>query len=339
MNCAPIIIPTLNRKKHLKRCIDSLAKNDLAIESILIISVDYPPSEKYMKGYYEVKDYLLKTKDFFDFFKEVRIIFQKTNLGPEKNFEFLRNYVKKISETYIFTEDDNEFSKNFLKYINKGLDLFKDNENVVSICGYKDADFIYENSCNVIASKLHPAYGVGFWTKKNEKLEKDITEVLLSKYFVSKKSLRYLRKKNRMLYNIYITRVLLGFDKTYWNGNRLNFIDSVLSIYMHFTDYFCIVPVVSKSRTWGNDGSGVNMSKTDLNPDEEQKLDTDSNFDYKTSEIYFNAANYQIGNAYMEKCNSIKFNLKADIYYIILCFFRFNRNKALKFVQVLEKNK
>ena len=48
---APVLIPTCNRIHHLKRCVESIARNKLAKETELYISVDYPPSEKYQDGY------------------------------------------------------------------------------------------------------------------------------------------------------------------------------------------------------------------------------------------------------------------------------------------------
>ena len=125
---APVVIPVLNRKKHLERCLLSLAQNTVAKFTDLIISVDYPPSEKYVTGYKEVKKYLTENNFIEKSFKSVNIIFQKTNLGTVGNIGFLKEYARKFSETIIFTEDDNEFSPNFLQYINLGLVFFKDND-------------------------------------------------------------------------------------------------------------------------------------------------------------------------------------------------------------------
>ena len=46
----PILIPTLDRYEHFKKCIESLAKNTHANKTELVIGLDYPPSEKYMDG-------------------------------------------------------------------------------------------------------------------------------------------------------------------------------------------------------------------------------------------------------------------------------------------------
>ena len=47
---APILIPTLNRYEHFKRCVESLAKCTHAEKTELVIGLDYPPSERYQKG-------------------------------------------------------------------------------------------------------------------------------------------------------------------------------------------------------------------------------------------------------------------------------------------------
>lgn len=48
----------------------------------------------------------------------------------------LKKQVEKRFDRYISTEDDNEFSPNFLVYMNKGLELYKDDPKVLAICGY-----------------------------------------------------------------------------------------------------------------------------------------------------------------------------------------------------------
>ena len=55
---APIIIVTLNRYEHLKRCIESLQKNGWAKYTELYISVDYPADESHWEGYGKVRERL-----------------------------------------------------------------------------------------------------------------------------------------------------------------------------------------------------------------------------------------------------------------------------------------
>lgn len=46
----PVIIPTLNRIKHLKDCIESLKHNTYASETELVIGLDFPVTEEHKIG-------------------------------------------------------------------------------------------------------------------------------------------------------------------------------------------------------------------------------------------------------------------------------------------------
>ena len=51
MTFYPVIIYTLNRYEHFRRCVESLARNTHAEQTELVIGLDYPPSEKYVEGH------------------------------------------------------------------------------------------------------------------------------------------------------------------------------------------------------------------------------------------------------------------------------------------------
>ena len=166
MKYAPIIIPTLNRDEHLKRCIESLKRNEWARETEIYISVDYPPNYQYEKGYKRVCEYLSQS---FDEFKTFNVIYQKDNLGSVGNSIFLEKYVEKKYDRYIFLEDDNEVSLNFIEYMDKGLELFASNEKIIAICastfeGTKKEQFLD----NIFLTHNYAAYGVGKWKNKNK---------------------------------------------------------------------------------------------------------------------------------------------------------------------------
>lgn len=328
---APVIIPTLNRKEHLERCLNSLARNPLAAYTDIVISVDYPPSKKYIDGYNKVKDYLNNNKYLDEKFRTVTVFFQKINLGPERNFDFLVDYIKNQNSRYITSEDDNEFSPNFLEYINKGLELFENDEEVLSICGCKETEWYYNENSNVLLSKLYSGYGVGHWIEKENKLKNDVKKYLLEE--INIKKISKLKKDDRILYNIYIVSVLLGENLPFWKDNKLAIIDSVKSIYMHFREKYCIVPVIGKSRTWGNDGSGLNMPRIEsIDPERKWLLDIDETFDYNIGndgKLNYIEYNDKLEENYMKTINSIKFNLKADLGYILLRICLFDREKAI----------
>ena len=147
---APIAIPTLNRIEHLKRCIESLQNNLWAQYTTLIISVDFPPENKYVEGYNKVCEYL---KEGINGFYSVDIIYQKANLGAYDNESFLSEYIAEKYDRYIFTEDDNEFSPNFIEYIDKGLELFENDEKVMAICAIGSSSKEDEQNNAVLSQK------------------------------------------------------------------------------------------------------------------------------------------------------------------------------------------
>lgn len=51
MNYAPIIIPTLNRNEHFRKCLESLEKCSGAENSEVFVALDFPPSDKYIDGW------------------------------------------------------------------------------------------------------------------------------------------------------------------------------------------------------------------------------------------------------------------------------------------------
>lgn len=332
---APVLIPTLNRKEHLARCLKSLSKNGWAKYTDVYISVDYPPNNSYVNGYLEVKKFLENIDEIKVYFKKIEIFYQNRNIGPHNNYLFLVKLISNTYDRFIFTEDDNEFSVNFIEYIDKSLFYFENDERVYAISGFRDADYLHPNGSNVIATKLFPAYGLGCFIKNNELFNDNITQFLLKSDTYNRNNLISLKKNNRILYNFYIVEVLLGSKSPFWNNGKLSCIDTVVSIYMHLTDTICISPATLKSRTWGNDGSGVNMRNRKVNVQEIWKLDSSKYFEVNTGgvSVEFDNRNYKIGEKSLEVVNSIKFNIKADIYYLLLVLCKYNRLKASKIVK------
>lgn len=336
MNYAPIIIPTLNRKQHLNRCLDSLAANTGAEHTEVFISVDFPPAERYRPGYLEVKDYL--DNGDFSAFKAVHVIYQQENLGAKDNCTYLIQMIGEKFDRYIFTEDDNEFSPNFLEYINQGLDLFEEDSRVIGICAAKDTAWQVGES-NVLFAKLFPAYGYGTWVKKEQAMLEDCHRILLPKRVYGPGKMLKLMGRNLCLFSHYICQILCKDDGLFWNKDgTLYLCDSIRSLYMHLTDSVCVVPAVAKSRTWGNDGSGVNMPATDVDPEKDCPIDTARTFTYTdVSKLRFLKENYKIGDDYMSVHHRKRWYLPI-IYYMILLLCLGNRKRATAFIKKLRSS-
>ena len=332
---SPVIIATLNRCEHLKRCLDSLDKNKGAEETEVYVSVDFPPSEKYWQGYDQVVEFLRCVQYRF---KKFHVFFQEKNQGPKRNFEFLKRIVIEKSKTYIYTEDDNEFSPNFLQYVNKGLELFENDESVLAICGYKDTEW----DCGgheFTKSKLFPAYGYGAWFAKDELMYKEGQEILFSKNNLKIRNIGRLYALNKCLFYQYMTQVVCSDKGLFWNDGDFRWCDSAKSIYMHLTEKSVVVPLVPKSRTWGNDGSGLNMP--DIMSEGKYELpilDERRNFEFiLTGVLRHDDINYRLGDKYLRQCVSIKGLCVAWLEYILLILCGYKRSKAIKIVETLRR--
>lgn len=335
MNYAPVIIPTLNRVEHLRRCLQSLEKNYGAENTDVYISVDYPPSDKYWDGYLEVKAWLEENASKLKF-KNTKVFFQTENLGARENSFFLERQVQLKSDRYIYTEDDNEFAPNFLEYINKGLDVFEENENVIGICGTKDTQWKFDSK-SITYAKLFPAYGYGSWFSKESEIKKRGQNFLLDKTTLSFSKMLSLLKRNRCLFTTYICEVLCKDTGLYWYEDNLYWCDSLRSIYMHLSDIVCVVPEKPKSRTWGNDGTGINMAALDINPEDIWPLDTESRFEYEEiEEICYIPDNYKIGSDYLKPITGIKGTIKGIVFYVLLLLNKGERKKVIEFINKYE---
>lgn len=278
---APVIIPTLNRTEHFIKCVESLSKCKYAERTELFISVDYPPDEKYVAGYNKICAYLQKgLKEF----KETHIYYQEKNLGPNKNFQYLKDLVSNRFDRWIATEDDNEFSYNFLEYMNKGLMLFAEDERVLNICALQDRGPWDSDDDTAFFQQNCPAYGLGCWREKERKTEKILTDYLLNQIGKDPDKIKRLFKKSKIFYQQYIEGILCGKNPIFWtDSGRICLCDTVRTIYALCADKYFVAPKVSKVRNWGNDGSGVNMKKVSIDAEKAWKLDEDSHFEYKIS--------------------------------------------------------
>ena len=133
MKYSPIVIFAYHRIEHLKKTIESLKNNFLSESSTLIIYSDGPKSEGDVDGVNKVRHYLGSLNDGF---KDIIIRHREQNFGLSNSVisgvtEVLENY-----DSIIVLEDDLVTSPHFLDYMNKALELYQDQEDVISIHGY-----------------------------------------------------------------------------------------------------------------------------------------------------------------------------------------------------------
>lgn len=240
---APIIIPTLNRYEHLKRCVESLAKNTDADKTELVIGLDYPPAEKYMDGYNKIKAYLPTITGF----AKVTILDTQKNLGAYKNVVRLQDYVREQGyDAFICTEDDNEFSPCFLSYCNWALDYFKEDNGIFYICGYNLIDT--PELKNNIYKYNHGfcAWGCATWMDRLQR-ERGVYDFDYMKRFVDSYPASIIFNKKKVLL---AASLLWMLKKKYILGDTA--IQAIPD-----EEKWCVFPKISMVRNWGHDGSGL----------------------------------------------------------------------------------
>lgn len=282
---APIVIPTCNRIIHLKRCINSLLKSPLAVETEIYISVDYPPEKKYEEGYTDVIDYVKNLSGF----KQVHYYIQERNLGPIKNYDFLLERLKENGyERLIFTEDDNEFSEAFLEYVNKGLDRYKDDSHVMGICvGMRSKATWGKNKlANYYLCRMRYPYGYGIWLEKNDKLVEHISQQYFDEILKNPELLRKLFKRNKSAFCWFATDLYRECPTMRSEKDELQEVDVTEMIVSACKDWWYVYPSVPLARNWGFDGTGVNASASTENP-ADFMLPTDKSFDFEGRDDYW----------------------------------------------------
>lgn len=129
---APIALFVYNRLKHTQLTAQALQQNDFAERSDLFIFADGPKSDKVRNQVNEVRAYLKTITGF----KSVTITEREKNFGLANSIiSGVTHLVEKFGKVIVL-EDDLVTSLYFLKYMNDALELYANEERVVSVHGY-----------------------------------------------------------------------------------------------------------------------------------------------------------------------------------------------------------
>ena len=130
-NLAPIVVFAY-RRLDIKNLLDSLLKNNLSKDSVLIIFSDGSKNKDDLNDVNLVRQYLTTIKGF----KSIEVVESDINKGLANS---VIDGVTKIINRYgriIVLEDDLIVSNNFLSYINEALCFYRSNEKIWSVTGY-----------------------------------------------------------------------------------------------------------------------------------------------------------------------------------------------------------
>ena len=336
---APIMIPTMNRYRHLKRAIESLKKNLWAEYTDVYIGVDFPPSEKYHDDYNRVLEYL--DGDFSNF-HSFNVIKRDYNYGSIKNIESLREMIFKEHDRLIKADDDAEFSPNFIEYMDKCLMEYENDPKTIAVTGYSyplywsvsDAATVFRQSF------ICPMWGVGLWKQKfisiydhivtQKGLSRDARDIVLS------------GRLNNMTDVCRQEFTDLCLSPDFKTTLASKFTDISLRIYMSVYDKYVISPVISKVRNWGFDGSGEFCARTN----ETGKVVNAKNYNYSNQQIdeqqYFvlcpdslNA--FEVNKRLMNRFDPITSIQKIKMYVKLMIYMLFGKNAFTRITLFLRK--
>lgn len=165
---APILIGTYSRLSHLKKTINALKQNTLALDSELFIF-----SDGAKKGDEEIVHKLRAYLHTIDGFKKVHIIKREKNLGAIINNREGIVYILDKYNKAIALEDDIVTAPGFLAFMNEALVLYEDRKNIQSISGYipniESSKYIEEDG---FIFQRFIGWGAGLWKDKYSQVKR-----------------------------------------------------------------------------------------------------------------------------------------------------------------------
>lgn len=133
---APVILFTYNRPEHTRRTVEALAENELASETELYIFSDAAKKEEDRKKVEQIREYA----ETITGFRRVELAAREENYGLARNV--IEGVTKIISrfKCAIVLEDDLITNRYFLRFMNDGLNRYRDEKKVTGVTGYSFLD-------------------------------------------------------------------------------------------------------------------------------------------------------------------------------------------------------
>lgn len=249
---APIVLFVYNRPWHTGQTLNALFENELADQSVLYIYADGPkedPTDDQLKKIDEVRQVIRSRK----WCKEIHIIESEKNKGLADSIisgvtEIVNQYGK-----VIVLEDDIVTSKGFLKYMNAALELYENEEKVMSVAGF----MFPINSLNLPPTFFYAAnscWGWGTWKRAWIKYNNDALDIYLK--LINKKI--DWGKFNAFQGNEFKEQLLANIEKS------LNTWAVKWHSIIHLYDATVLHPKKSLVRNIGFDGSGINCQSNSI---------------------------------------------------------------------------
>ena len=176
---APIALFTYNRADHTQRAVESLLQNAEAKDSDLFIFSDGAKNEKAIKGVEDNRKYIHNVIGF----KSVTIVEREKNWGLANSLIAGITVVISKYGRVIVVEDDLILSPYFLKFMNDGLEKYKDDDRVSSISGF--IPNVEEKLPETFFLRFFHCWGWATWDRAWSLLNNDVRYLLRKLRFKS----------------------------------------------------------------------------------------------------------------------------------------------------------
>lgn len=247
MNLAPVVMFTFNRLDHTKQTIEALKLNTLANDTELFIFSDGPRNEEEAKKVKLVREYIKS----IDGFKHIEIIESEKNKGLAKSvIQGVTEIINKYGKVIVL-EDDLVTSKFFLEYMNEGLNLYEERNDIWSISGYGPNINIPSNySDDVYMARRGSSWGWATWKNRWDLVDWDITEY--KEFIKNRKEVNKFNEFGKDLSPMLEDQIKGRIDSwaIRWVFNQYK------------KDMWTIYPIKSLVKNIGNDLSGTHTTTT-----------------------------------------------------------------------------
>lgn len=189
-NYAPIALFVYKRIDCLRLSVESLASNPESRFSDLFIFSDGGKNSADMPAVEGVRKYCRSIEGF----NSVKLVESPSNRGLASSIIAGVTSILKEHDSVIVLEDDLIFSGNFLTYMNQALTFYRDNPDVLSICGYSPPiDIKNGDLVDIYFTHRSSSWGWGVWRDRWQKVDWRIAD-----YDRFRKNKKEIRKFNRM---------------------------------------------------------------------------------------------------------------------------------------------
>lgn len=158
---APVALFAYNRPDHLKRTVNSLRTNPLAVRTPLVVFSDAPKRSEHALDVQTVRTYLSNVTGF----KSVRVVERERNLGLAASV--IEGVTTLCSEwgRVIVVEDDLVLAPGFLAFMNSALDCYETAGSVMQVSGYMFPVKHPEQLPEIFFTRLPTSWGWATWDR------------------------------------------------------------------------------------------------------------------------------------------------------------------------------